>query len=125
MGLDITFGVLLRLGILQRPGSAAVRGWCVIKMDKARDAGIPISQHMEVLRETACARQFCKHSFIKQMFIEHLLHVKHGSRCWGTIANKRDKNFCPMELTCSGSGDRTQGWGQPGDQGGRRGAQFV
>lgn len=30
-----------------------------------------------------------------------------------------------MELTCGGSGDRTQGGRQPGDQGGRGGAQFV
>ena len=57
MGLDITFGVLLRLGLLQRPGSAAVRGLCVIKMDKARDAGILISQHVEFLREPVRARQ--------------------------------------------------------------------
>lgn len=41
MGLDVIFGVWLRLGLMQTQGSAAARGWCVIKMCKVRDAGIP------------------------------------------------------------------------------------
>lgn len=55
--MDVTVGVLLRLGLLQGQGFAAVRGWCVIKKCKTRDAGVPISQHMKFLREPVCTRQ--------------------------------------------------------------------
>ena len=41
--LDITFGVLVRSGHIQRQDIAAVRGWYVIKMHKVRDPGIPMS----------------------------------------------------------------------------------
>ena len=43
MVLDITFGVLVRSGHIQRQDIAAVRGWYVIKMYKVRDPGIPMS----------------------------------------------------------------------------------
>lgn len=29
------------------------------------------------------------------MLIEHLLCVKHCSRCWDTVVKKIDKNSCP------------------------------
>ena len=42
MVLDVTFGVLVRSGHIQRQDIAAVSGWYVIKMYKVRDPGIPI-----------------------------------------------------------------------------------
>lgn len=76
---------------------AAVRGWRVIKMYKARGPGIPVSQHLKFLREPVCTRQ---HSANIHSANKYLLNTGYKSSTVPAggimnVVNKIDKNSCP------------------------------
>lgn len=91
---------------------AAVRGWRVIKMYKARGPGIIPAP--EIPKGTCMHKTtLCKYSFSKQIFVEHRLQVEHCSSWWDNECSEQNRQkFLPLwSLCCGGMGVEHEGWG--------------